>query len=112
LVKPFDYTDYVSVEILSQKEDDDLIKSITYLSKTLFFAECNYEIYDKKLLTIIRCFKQWRAELHSVESSTNVLTDHKSLEYFMTTKKLIRRQTKWAEFLTEFDFKIAYQSEN
>jgi hypothetical protein len=29
----------------------------------------------------------------------------------MTIKKLNRRQTRWVEFLTEFDFKIIYQSE-
>ncbi len=106
-----DLFDYVSIEILSQKEDDDLIKSMTYFSKILSFAECNYEVYDKELLTIIRCFEQWRAELQSMKKSINVMTNHKSLKYFMTTKKLNRRQTRWAEFLAEFDFKIAYQSE-
>jgi hypothetical protein len=55
--------DCVSIEMLSQKEDDDLIKSITYFSKTLSLVECNYEIYDRELLTIIKCFEQWRAEL-------------------------------------------------
>ncbi len=105
-----DSSDYVSVGILSQKENDDLIRSITYFSKTLFFVECNYEIYDKKLLAIIRCFEQWRAKLQSIELSTNVLTDHKNLKYFMITKKLNRRQARWTEFLAEFDFKIAYQS--
>ncbi len=105
-----DSSDYVSIEILSQKENDDLIRSVTYFSKTLSSAECNYEIYDKELLTIIRCFEQWRAELQSVKSFINVLTNHKSLEYFMTIKKLNKRQTKWIEFLAEFDFKIAYQS--
>jgi hypothetical protein len=29
----------------------------------------------------------------------------------MITKKLNKRQTRWIEFLAEFDFKIAYQSE-
>ncbi len=29
----------------------------------------------------------------------------------MTMKKLNKRQTRWTEFLAEFDFKIAYQSE-
>ncbi len=106
-----DTSDYVSVEVLFQKENDDFIKSITYFSKTLFFAECNYEIYDKKLLTIIRCFEQWRAELQSIETFINVLIDHKSLKYFMTIKKLNKRQARWIEFLIEFDFKIAYQSE-
>ncbi len=105
-----DSSNYVSIEMLSQKENDDLIKSVVYFSKTLFFAECNYEIYDKKLLTIIRCFEQWRAKLQSIETFINVLIDHKSLKYFMTIKKLNRRQAKWVEFLIEFDFKIAYQS--
>jgi hypothetical protein len=98
-----DSSDYVSAEVLSQKESDDLIRLITYFSKTLSSAECNYEIYDKKLLTIIRCFEQWRAELQSMKISTNVLTDHKSLKYFMITKKLNRRQTRWTEFLAESD---------
>jgi hypothetical protein len=102
--------DYVSIEILFQKENDNLIKSVTYFSKTLSFVECNYEIYDKKLLTIIRCFEQWRAKLQSVKSFFNVFIDHKSLKYFMITKKLNRRQVRWVEFLAEFDFKIAYQS--
>ncbi len=105
-----DSFDYVSINVLSQKKNDDLIRSITYFSKILSSAECNYEIYDKKLLAIIRCFEQWRVELQSIESLTNVLTDHKSSEYFMIIKKLNKRWTKWTEFLIEFDFKIAYQS--
>jgi hypothetical protein len=105
-----DSFDYVSIEVLFQKKNDDLIKSITYFSKTFFFIECNYEIYDKKLLTITCCFEQWRVELQLIESLINVLINHKSLKYFMITKKLNKRQTKWAKFLIKFDFKIIYQS--
>ena len=39
-----------------------------------------------------------------------VLTDHKGLEYFMTTKKLTPRQARWAKFLSEFNFVVTYQS--
>ena len=39
-----------------------------------------------------------------------VLTDHKGLEYFMTTKKLTLKQARWAEFLSEFNFKVTYQT--
>ena len=35
-----------------------------------------------------------------------VITDHKSLNYFVTRKKLTRRQTCWAEFLFGFNFII------
>ena len=39
-----------------------------------------------------------------------VLTNHKSLEYFMTTKKLTPRQTRWVAFLSEFNFVVTYQT--
>ena len=39
-----------------------------------------------------------------------VLTDHKKLKYFMTTKKLTPRQARWTKFLSEFNFVISYQS--
>ena len=39
-----------------------------------------------------------------------MLTDHKGLEYFITTKKLMPRQAKWVEFLSEFNFVVTYQS--
>jgi hypothetical protein len=52
-----DSFNYVSIEMLFQEENNDHIKSIIYFFKTLSFAECNYEIYDKELLTIIRCFE-------------------------------------------------------
>ena len=39
-----------------------------------------------------------------------VLTDHKDLKYFMTTKKLTPRQARWAELLSEFNFVISYQN--
>jgi hypothetical protein len=38
-----------------------------------------------------------------------VLSDHKNLEYFMTTKLLNHRQTCWAEYLSHFNFKIVYR---
>ena len=39
-----------------------------------------------------------------------VLTDHKGLKYFMTTKKLTFRQTKWVRFLSKFNFVVTYQT--
>ncbi len=37
-----------------------------------------------------------------------ILIDHKNLEYFMFTKQLNRRQSRWAQFLTDFHFIISY----
>jgi len=38
-----------------------------------------------------------------------VFTDHKNLEYFNTTKLLNRRQARWGEILSQFNFKIVYR---
>jgi len=38
-----------------------------------------------------------------------VFTDHKNLEYFNTTKLLNRTQARWAEILSQFNFKIVYR---
>ena len=102
-------SDYVSAGVLSQ-EDNGILYPVAYFSRRMVPAECNYEIYDKELLAIIWYFKEWRPELEGTAMPVKVLTDHKGLEYFMTTKKLTPRQARWAEFLSEFNFVVTYQS--
>ncbi len=48
---------YVNDEVLSQYDDEDVLHSIVFYSKNMFSAECNYKIYDKKLLIIIQAFE-------------------------------------------------------
>ncbi len=52
-----DLFNYVNDDILSQYNDEETLHLMIYYSKNLSFTECNYEIYDKKLLTIIQAFK-------------------------------------------------------
>ena len=47
--------------------------------------------------------------LISVPCPTFVYTDHHDLEYFNTTKVLNRRQARWADYLSQFEFKIIYR---
>lgn len=84
-----------------------MLYSIILLSKNLNPIECNYKINDKKLLTIIKCFEQYRPERERNGVPVKVLTDHKSWKYFITTKKLTKRQACWGKFLSGFNF-ISY----
>ncbi len=52
-----DASNYVKDEILSQYNDERVLHSMTFYSKSMILAEINYHIYDKKLLVIIRCFE-------------------------------------------------------
>ncbi len=105
------FLNYVNDEVLSQYDDEDILHSMIFYSKNMISAECNYEIYDKELLTIIQCLKHWCLELKCTDISIKIFIDHLNLKYFIIIKKLIRRQTKWAEKLFEYNFKIIYQSE-
>ena len=49
-----DASDYVSAGILSQIADDGLLHPVEFFSKKHSPAECNYKIYDKELMAIIR----------------------------------------------------------
>ena len=105
-----DSSDFVSAGVLSQMHDG-ILKPVAYFSKKMTPAEYNYMIYDKELLAIVKSFEVWRPEVASAapDKPIKVYTDHKNLEHFMTTKQLNRRQASWAEFLSEFNFKIMYR---
>jgi hypothetical protein len=100
IVLETDASDFVSGGVLSQPDEENVLHPVAYFSKKHSPAECNYEIYDKELLAIVRAFEEWRPHLESAPESIKVLMGHKNLEYFMTTKLLNRRQARWSEFLS------------
>jgi hypothetical protein len=61
------------------------------------------------MLAIIRAMDEWRHFLEGAEHQFEVWTDHKNLQYFMTAKKLNRRQARWSLFLARFDFAMHHR---
>lgn len=109
IVVEADSSDYVTAGVLSQRGPDGVLRPVAYFSKRMNPAEGNYEIYDKELLAIVRCFEQWRPELEGASFPIDVLSDHKNLQYFTTTKQLSHRQARWSEYLSRFQFSITYR---
>jgi len=106
-----DASNGVLAGLLSQEDPESkLWHPVAFFSKTMVPAELNYDIHDKEMLAIIRAFEEWRAELEGLQVTPfQVYSDHRALEYFMTTKKLSARQARWAEFLSQYDFKLMYR---
>lgn len=104
-----DSSDFVAAAVLSQMDKHGVLRPVAFLSHKMTPAECNYEIYDKELLAIVQAFDEWRFELAGIKDPVKILTDHQALRTFMTNKRLNRRQARWAEFLSEFNFKITYR---
>ncbi|KAH0282056.1 hypothetical protein KCU62_g9949, partial [Aureobasidium sp. EXF-3399] len=63
------------------------------------------------MLAVIHAFEEWEPELMSASPDTpvQVLSDHKALEYFMTKQRLTRRQLRWSEFISGFNWKLTYR---
>ncbi|MBW0581886.1 hypothetical protein O181_121601, partial [Austropuccinia psidii MF-1] len=102
-----DASDYALRAVLSQISDSGK-HPIAFDSCKPLPDELNYEIYDRELLGIVWALKGWRAFLLSLSSSFEVLTNHSSLQYFISSKIFTCRQARWAEFLSEFHFSITY----
>ena len=103
-----DVSDYVMGGVLSMECEDGLWRPVAFLSKSLNETERNYEIHNKEMLAIVRGLEAWRHLLEGAQIKFEIWTDHKNLEYFMKAQKLNRRQTRWALYLSRFDFTLKH----
>jgi Reverse transcriptase (RNA-dependent DNA polymerase)/RNase H-like domain found in reverse transcriptase/Integrase zinc binding domain/Chromo (CHRromatin Organisation MOdifier) domain/gag-polyprotein putative aspartyl protease len=85
-----------------------ILHPVAFWSRKCTPAECNYDIYDREMLAIVESMKHWRHYLEGAKYPIQIRSDHKNLETFMTTKILSRRQARWAEFLTGYDFVLVH----
>jgi hypothetical protein len=110
--KPFfletDASDFALGVILSQPDKDECLHPVAFHSRKFTATEINYEIHNKELLAIIDSFQEWRHFLEGAQHLVTIYTDHKNLEYFMSTKVLNRRQARWSISLSRFNFVITY----
>jgi hypothetical protein len=104
-----DASDFALGAVLSQMGGDGKLHPVAFYSRKFSAAEINYEIHDKELLAIVDSFQEWRHFLEGAAHPVTVYTDHKNLEYFMTSRVLNRRQARWNMSLSRFDFVIMYR---
>lgn len=102
-----DSSGYCTGGVLSQYSTEGVLRPVAYFSKQNLPAECNYPIYDKELMAIVKCLRHWDSELRGLPHF-KILTDHKNLEYFATAKRLSERQIRWWRELSRFSFLIEY----
>src|SRR5258708_28914395 len=101
-------SDYAIVGILSVTTLDLEIRPIAFHSRSLHDAEKDYNTHDKELLAVFDCYKAWQHYLEGSGNLIDMVTDHKNLEYFTSTKKLTCRQARWSEYLSQFNLQICF----
>src|SRR5260221_4545105 len=104
-----DVSDHTIAGILSVTTKDNEIRLVAFFSRSLQGAEKNYDTHDKELLVIFEAFKNWQHFLEGSAEVIDMVTNHKNLEYFMSSKKLSCHQARWAEFLGQFNMKVQFR---
>ena len=102
-------SDYVIAGILSNICPDGEIRPVAFYLRMLTVPELNYDTHDKELLAIFEAFCSWRHYLKGSASPVDIVTDHKNLIYFSTSKVLMRRQARWSEYLSQFNLVIRFR---
>ena len=96
--------------VISQRgSDDGLLHPITFYSRKFNPAELNYEIYDKEMLAIVETLDHFRHYFEGLGQKTTVYSDHRNLLWFTETRVYNRRQVRWAEKLSRYDFIIIFR---
>ncbi len=76
--------------VLLQCSEDNKQHPISYYFATLIEAECNYDIYDLELLTIVKVLCNWRPFLVGSPHIITVHMDHVNLQYWHQPHKISR----------------------
>ena len=83
-------------------------RPVAFESRKMTGAELNYTVSEQELLAVVHALKTWRCYLEGCRGLT-IVTYHKPNAYLDTREMLSRRQTRWAEFLARFDYKLVYR---
>ena len=105
-------SNYATRGVLSMRCSDKKWRPVVFISKFLSKAKQNYEIYDKKILAVIRYLEAQRHFLEGTKEKFKIWIDHKNLEYFMKAQKLNRRQARQALYLSHFNFTLKHVPES
>jgi hypothetical protein len=85
-------SNYALMAIFPVYTPESELHLVVFHSHSFNPTELNYDTHDKELLTIFEVFKHWHQYFKGSGTPIDVVTNHKNLEYFTTTKLLTRCQ--------------------
>jgi hypothetical protein len=97
--------------VIYQKCEDTYWHPIAYWSQSMNKAECNYEIYNCKMLAITEALKDWHMYLEKLPQPFKIITDHCNLEFWRTAQNLTHCQARWTLLLANYDFVLIHKPE-
>jgi hypothetical protein len=103
-----DVSGYTLGAVLMQRQEDGKHHPVGFYSTTLNNAEQNYDIYDLKLLAVVKSLENWRTYLAGSPHKVIVFTDHMNLQYWQDPHKISRRVARQVLRLAEYDIELRH----
>ena len=88
------------------KQQKPILHPIAYYSTTFTQTKCNYNIYERELLAVMKALTHWRQYLGWTKELFVIMTDHANLQYWKSPKNLNQGTAQWQADLQEYDYKI------
>jgi hypothetical protein len=76
---------------------------VAYLSKKFTKEQVNYSTYEQEFTAVVTALDTWRCYLEG--NYFDLYTDHEPLTYYNSQPQLNRRQARWLNKISGFDFK-------
>jgi hypothetical protein len=83
-------------------------RPIAFRSSKLTPAERNYTTGEQELLAVFQAPTEWQCYAQGAVGLT-LVTDHNPLTYLQTQQTLSRRQARWMEFMSQFNYTWQYR---
>jgi transposase InsO family protein len=83
-------------------------RPVAFASKKLSGAETRYTTGEQELLAVLHALREWRCYLEGRHFALK--TDHKPLTFLQGVPTLNRRQARWLEYMSRFDYTWEYLS--
>jgi hypothetical protein len=80
-----DTSDFGVAAVMQQPNDTGELQPVAFFLRKLTPAEINYKVYNKELLAVVEAFRNMRAWVLGTAQPVSVISNHKNLEYFMTS---------------------------
>ena len=81
-------------------------RPLAYFSRKFNTAEANYSVGEQELLALHDALLHWRCYLEGPE--VLLITNHCPLRYLKTQPMLSRRQARWMELFSRYNYSIKY----
>lgn len=93
--------------VLFQVDENSNEKPLYYYSSKLTTSERNYSVTERECLAVVKAVTKFRPYIEGYEF--NIITDHHSLKWLMSTKDLSGRLARWSLKLQGYTFVIQHR---